>query len=118
MATPCALGTPPLLRMGPLARRGPRRRGREPSFGMGVLEVKSATEAEWVWHRNQRDLPPGRPGLRRPPRPAARPGLGRIPHSVPLYRKPVWQSEDSTINAIFACGLGASAHLSTLQTST
>ena len=20
---------------------------------MGVLEVKSATEAEWVWHRNQ-----------------------------------------------------------------
>ncbi len=27
--------------------------GREPSFGMGVLEVKSATEAEWIWHRNQ-----------------------------------------------------------------
>ncbi|KAK9839253.1 hypothetical protein WJX81_004396 [Elliptochloris bilobata] len=26
---------------------------REPSFGMGVLEVKSATEAEWTWHRNQ-----------------------------------------------------------------
>jgi len=53
LAIPCALGTPPLLRMGPLARRSPRRRGREPSFGMGVLEVKSATEAEWVWHRNQ-----------------------------------------------------------------
>lgn len=32
---------------------GAARARREPSFGMGVLDVKSPTEAEWTWHRNQ-----------------------------------------------------------------
>ena len=34
---------------------GARRAHREPSFGMDVLDVKSATEAEWTWARNQKN---------------------------------------------------------------